>query len=143
MAEIKNDINKGGRPKAFNTPEELETLLNEYFDWCDEQKEINYDKKGNPIIIRKPYTISGICVYLDISKETWCEYSKKAGFSESCKRAKAKVENYVEEGSMNGKLNVVGAIFNLKNNFGWVDRQEVVNTTQPEKLSIEELEKDK
>jgi hypothetical protein len=46
-------------------------------------------------------------------------------FIDTIKRAKDKVENSVEEGLLSGKYNATGAIFNLKNNYGWRDKQEV------------------
>ena len=52
-------------------------------------------------------------------------YSKE--FLAIVKKAKQKVENYIEERLMLGH-NVAGLIFNLKNNFGWVDKQEIDQT---------------
>ena len=42
---------------------------------------------------------------------------------------------------MNGKWNTIGAIFNLKNNFGWTDKVEVT-TKEPEQLDKNDI-KDK
>lgn len=131
---------KGGRPKAFNSPEELQTLLDEYFDYCDNEKEIITDSKGNMKSIQKPYTMSGICVYLDISAETWSDYSKKPEFSETIKKARKKVENYCEENTITGRLNPIFSIFSLKNNFGWVDKIDVNTTTSSEQLKEDDIQ---
>ena len=95
----------------------------------------------------KPYTITGLCLYLDICRDTLIEYEKREEFIDTIKRAKNKVENYVEENSLMGKLNPTVSIFNLKNNFGWKDKQEIetnqnIKVDNPYKeLSTEELKK--
>lgn len=125
--------NKGGRPKKYSEVELLERKINEYFEMCDE--------KG------KPYTITGLCLYLDIDRATLLRYEEREEFRNTIKRAKNKIENYVEENSLLGKLNPTVSIFNLKNNFGWKDKQEIetnqnIKIDNPYKeLSIEELKK--
>lgn len=127
--------NAGGPPLKYN-PEQLEKKIMEYFENVDKE---NVQRKLKRDTRYKPYTISGICVYLDISKETWNRYSKQAEYHDPIKRCKARVENYVEEGVLNGSLNSIGGIFNLKNNFGWVDKTEVTFNKEPEKLSLEDI----
>lgn len=130
---------KGGRPKAFDNPEELQTLLNNYFDYCDKDIETITDSKGNIKIVHKPYTMSGICVYLDIHPDTWSEYNKKSEYSETIKKARKKVENYCEENTMTGRLNPIFSIFSLKNNFGWVDKIDINTTNQPDQLTTDDI----
>lgn len=130
---------KGGRPKAFNSPEELQTLLDQYFEYCDNEVETITDNKGNVKTMHKPYTMTGICVYLDISGETWSDYSKKPEFSETIKKARKRVENYCEEYTMAGRLNPIFSIFSLKNNFGWVDKIDVNTTTSSDQLSQDDI----
>jgi hypothetical protein len=130
----------GGRPLAFETPEEMETKIYEYFACCDEQKEISVNDKGQSKVIQKPYTISGLCIYLGISKETWSQYLKRPEYTEITAMAKLQVENYVEENSLMGKINPVMSIFNLKNNFGWTDRFEVSANAQTEQLSSADIQ---
>lgn len=127
----------GGKPLKF-TPEELETKIVEYFKYVDEE---NVQRKlrrfeGEKL---KPYTVTGLCVYLDIHKETLIEYGKRPEYTEAVKRAKQRVENYVEEGLLNGSINPIGGIFNLKNNFGWVDRLDINATSQPEQLTPSDI----
>jgi hypothetical protein len=45
------------------------------------------------------------------------DYEDKDNYSDTVKRAKLKCENYAEMHLFNGKNGVVGAIFNLKNNY--------------------------
>ncbi len=111
-----------GRPMKFNSPQEIEKLADEYFKMCDE--------KG------KPYTITGLALALDTDRRTLLNYEEKDDFFPTIKKIKQKVENYAEEKLFNGS-NTAGVIFNLKNNYGWVDKQEVdtnVNLSYEEKL---------
>lgn len=106
------------------TAEEFEAKVKEYFEYVDKENERRRQKRFSDDKF-KPYTLSGLCVYLDISRETWREYSNKPEYVDTVKRARVIVENYTEENLINGKLNAIGAIFSLKNNFNWVDKQEV------------------
>ena len=125
--------NKGGRPRKYSEQKILQTKIDEYFKMCDEKE--------------KPYTITGLCLYLDIDRSTLLRYEEKEEYCNTIKRAKNRIENYVEENSLKGLLNPTVSIFNLKNNFGWKDKQEIetnqnIKVDNPYKeLSIEELKK--
>ena len=71
----------------------------------------------------KAPTVCGLADYLGIHRKTLLEYEEKEEFSDTIKRAKNKIELYLEE-NLYGN-NVAGLIFNLKNNFGWKDKQEI------------------
>jgi predicted transcriptional regulator len=101
-------VNKGGRPLKYKTVEELEKKINEYFEMCD-NKQLHY-------------TITGLALYLDVDRRTITDYAHKEMFSPTIKKAKLKVENYLENNLFGN--NVTGVIFNLKNNFGWKDKTE-------------------
>lgn len=131
-----------GRPLKFQSVEELQAKIEEYFESCWErgEREIK-DKKDKVIAVEKwsrqikPYTITGLALHLDTSRQTLLEYegevegrdNKDPAFADTIKRAKEKVHAYVEEYLFQGK-NQTGAIFNLKNNFDWKDKTEVDNT---------------
>lgn len=88
------------------------------------------DKKGKPIVVNKPkpYTIEGLCVHLNIDRRTLLNYQKQKGYEEYfhiIKRAKLKINAELIEGTMTGKYKEGISIFNLKNNFGYTDKQEV------------------
>ena len=119
--------NKVGRPMKY-TIEEFNTKVAEYFNMCD-STEIGIKVITNEISVPyyKPYTITGLCLYLDISRETLNNYEAIPEFLDTIKKAKNKIENYVEENSLMGRLNPTVSIFNLKNNFGWKDKTEVDN----------------
>ena len=106
----------GGRPRKFKSPEEMQEKIDAYFLECDEKK--------------KPYVITGLALALDCDRDTLLNYENdadKAEFFGTIKKAKAKCHNYAEEFLYTGK-NPVGAIFNLKNNWGWRDKQEHEHT---------------
>jgi hypothetical protein len=111
-----------GRPLKFKTPKEIEDKANEYFNMCDE--------KG------KPYTITGLAIALDTDRKTLINYGEKEEFFHTIKKVKQIVENYAEE-MLYRSSNTAGVIFNLKNNYGWVDKQEIdtkVNMSYEEAL---------
>lgn len=124
-----------GRPPKFHSVDELEMKIDEYFTSCWTQK---VDPIGNPIFLRnrngsktntpimlqsKPYTITGLAVFLGVDRDTLSNYEAKIDYFGTIKRAKQRCEEYAEEQLFIGK-NVVGAIFNLKNNYGWKDKVE-------------------
>ena len=120
-----------GRPRSFYCNKELRENVDKYFNWCDEQIKVFEDSKGRQTIIRKPYTLTGLCLYLNITRETFAEYCKGRydddlnKFSDTFTYARKKVENYIEEGTLNGSINHNAGAFNLKNNFNWSDKKEI------------------
>ena len=95
-----------GRPLKFQSTEELEAKINAYFASEPEER----------------WTITGLALALDTSRETLCEYSERPEFVDAVKRAKLKVENAYELSlRKNGRA---GDIFGLKN-FGWRDQQDL------------------
>lgn len=99
----------GGRPPKFKSVEELQIKIDAYFDMCDENN--------------RPYTMSGLANSLDCDRDTVLNYSKKEEYFGTIKKAKRRVEEYVECRLFQGKA--TGPIFNLKNNFGWKDKKEI------------------
>lgn len=100
--------NKGGRPRKWNTPEELQEEIDKYFVRCSAEK--------------IPLTITGLALALDTTRETLMDYQNNDEFSYTVKRAKLMIENaYEQRLIVNGRA---GDIFALKN-FGWKDKQEI------------------
>ena len=117
--------NKGGRPLAFKSVEELQNKIDEYFAYCDNRIQHVYSKKSDAvieIINPAPYTMSGLASFLGVDRDTILNYSKKEEYFGTIKRAREKVHADVETRLM--ESNPIGAIFNLKNNFGWKDKTE-------------------
>lgn len=117
------ELRKVGRPLKIETPEQMEKILNEYFETTEENK----------------ITITGICLALDLDKSNFYEYEKREGYRDIVKRARMIVENSYEISLReNGRT---GDIFALKN-FGWKDKQEVENTTHNKVTIVNSLPKD-
>lgn len=164
----------------FNNVESLQIKIDAYFDECDphmvevtewvqardSKGSLLKDKAGLNYLVkvthkvmtdRIPYTITGLAVALDTSRETLRDYEKgkydngeliegyDPAFSDTIKKAKARCESFAEQ--MLFGPSPAGTIFNLKNNYGWKDRTEQDLTTGGEKinpmtaLTAEELRK--
>ena len=122
--------------------EDIENKINDYFNYCNENS--------------KPFTMSGLALFLDCSRTTLYQYENelikfnnvsendKQRIMNAVKRAKRMVEAYQEEQLFIGK-SPVGTIFSLKNNFNWKDTQEINNNTNIsavnpiQQLSTEEI----
>ncbi len=138
------------KPLKFNTVEELEDKIQEYFDSCFEHQWVDEyfrDEEGNRVIKEngrykkvpvkklvniKPLTITGLAVHLDTSRQTLVNYEKREKYFDAIKRAKAYIEAYTESCLFGN--NVTGVIFNLKNNYGWKDRTEIDHSSGGEKI---------
>lgn len=97
------------RPKKYTKASEMQKKIDAYFKECD--------AKG------KPYTITGLGLALDMSRQDLLNYSKDNEFFDTIKKAKQKCEAYAEEQLYLGK-NTAGVIFNMKNNYNWKDKTE-------------------
>lgn len=100
------------------------------------------DWNGEPMKEQiRPYTITGLALALDTTRQTLLEYEgevpgrEKANpkFADTIKEAKLKCELYIEEGMMKGTVPPAPGIFNLKNNYEWKD--EVTQTLKHENLT--------
>lgn len=99
-----------GRPRAFKSVEEVEKKINAYFNYCEEKE--------------KPYTMSGLAYYLEVSRQTLVNYSYEDEYFDTIKKARDKVQMQLEENALSNKANPTFTIFNLKNNFDWKDKIE-------------------
>lgn len=70
-------------------------------------------------------TISGLAIFLGMTSKTFIEYGEKSEFAPTIEMARQRVEEFIERGALNNKLNATFSIFALKNRFGWKDRHEV------------------
>ena len=138
-----------GRPRKYEKLEEFEIEVEKYFDSIKITSPLTENiidgyedaEKKKPIFIKVPVvndageqvytkkyveipTITGLCVFLGITRETLMNYEKREDFFGTIKIAKLIIENYAENELFKDKGHV-GVIFNLKNNFGWKDKQEI------------------
>ena len=123
----------GGRPPFFESAEQMQELIDKYFEECDGKPFL--DKDGNPVrnkdgkIIRddrRPYTVTGLALALGFtSRQALLNYQGKEEFVDTITRAKARVERYSEE-RLYDNNGANGAKFALANNFkGWSEKREI------------------
>lgn len=133
-----NKSNIRGKKPIYQTNEEFEKAVEDYFKTCDKKK--------------KPYTVSGLSLHLGfLSRETILDYAnyekhsnieekEKLAIADTIKKARLRIEESLEINLQTGKQ-VIGTIFNLKNNYKWVDKTDidhggevVINITGLDKL---------
>jgi hypothetical protein len=101
----------GGRPLKYKSVKTMQKDIDKYFADCDKRE--------------RPYTVSGLAYALDTCRQTLLNYEENPEFMDTIKRAKAKIELFNEEMLYNKEVSTTGVIFNLKNNYGWKDKQEI------------------
>jgi hypothetical protein len=107
--------NKHGRNKLFESPELLLQSAHEYFDWCDKhtwykQEAVKSGSECGRIIdipIKRPYSISGLCVYLECGQNYFYQFKKNcsAEFLEAIERIENIIETQQFEGAVIGSFN--------------------------------------
>jgi hypothetical protein len=138
-----------GRPLKFASVAELQEKIDAYFRECDPHLidvevpvypkkavavgkkmmlEEDYDQEPQIKIVRRmskqiPYTITGLALALETTRETLLDYEGRDEFSYTIKAAKLKCQNFTEL-SLYGTA-PTGPIFSLKNNYGWKDQSQV------------------
>lgn len=135
---------KGGT-KKFMSPEHLQCMVNEYFESCngpliDKWGQLVYDKEGKLVKVQvKPYTLSGLALYLGVSTQTlkkyreglvddfldelYAETDDRLTFAKVVMNAKQTIEAYAE-GRLYDKDGQRGAQFVLDCCYNWVNHKE-------------------
>lgn len=103
------------RPPKFETAEEFDAAADAYFEACKPTSESAGDIP----------TVNGLCLALNICRDTLWEYAKKPEFSDAVKRARTRLEAAWERRLAGNAC--TGAIFWLKNQ-GWSDKTEQVHS---------------
>ncbi|BBE45493.1 MULTISPECIES: terminase small subunit [Rhodococcus] len=141
--------NKGGRPLKYQTVEELDLAIQNYFAECDPHTtkalvETGRDGQGNMLFDtrtilteQKPYTMAGLARALGISRQTLLDYSNRDEFLDSLRGAKQRCEEYAESQLFGPFAN--GAKFNLTNNYrgkhqDWSDKQSIDHTSDGKRI---------
>lgn len=108
---------KFGRPLKFSSPEELQRLVDEFFDQTPVEKQ----------------TITGLAIHLDTDRQTLCNYEERDDFFDTIKKAKQKIEHAYEMHGMEHRS--AFDIFRMKN-MGWQDKTEVDQTVKYDEVRI-------
>lgn len=102
------EVAKGkGHPRSFKDEQEFKDKFNSYIDYC-----IKNERLAN---------IAGFCVYTDITRETF--YNQEQYYFDTYK----KIQDILEDTTINAKINDTFKIFYMKNKFGYKDRTELDN----------------
>lgn len=121
--------NPVGRPPKFKSAEEIQGLIDEYFESCkgeplmvDDKPFL--DKNGFPVLINaRPPTVTGLALALGFhSRQTLLNYQGKKEFVDTITRAKMRVEEYCET-RLFDRDGQRGAEFNLRYNFRWAQEE--------------------
>ena len=126
------------RQKKYKTEAALLKAINGYFDSISRLSPVN-EPDGSDGLPRKviaaggefmqrreyliPPTISALCLFLGISRQTWSDYAEC--FPEAVADAKLRIECYLEEQLLTRKKGIQGIMFNLQNNYGWSEKKEL------------------
>lgn len=126
MVSKEKTKNPVGRPRKYKNVEELQLLIDEYFLTCDQ--------------MHRPYTITGLALFLDMDRQSLLRYEKEYEdeFCYTIKRAKERVQEFVEC-CLFKKGIAPGVIFNLKNNFGWEEKQNIDATVKDKVVIVDDL----
>lgn len=129
--------NPVGKPLRFKTVQELEIAIDDYFNECDNRLKEIHNKEGESVAVTlpEPYTMAGLAYALGISRQTLIDYKNRDEYLDAIKKARARVERDVERRLLETP-NQTGAIFNLKNNFGWRDKTEIEATLNDPRKEI-------
>ena len=106
-----------GRDYLFKNPDDLWLAATEYFNWCDAHPWFKVevlkggDRAGEKVKVpnARPYTLSGLCVYLDASENYWHSFKKNVDLSKDFLLIVSRVEEIINtqqfEGASVGAFN--------------------------------------
>lgn len=97
-----------GRPRIFQSPDELWEKAMEYFDWCDNNPLLSYEWNGkDPVKCElekmRAYTWTGLYTFLNITTLDW--YKEREEFLPIIKRIQNILYTQKFEGAAAGLLN--------------------------------------
>lgn len=107
----------------FESPEILLNAAFEYFDWCDRNTWFKHEaiKSGAEcgriidIPVKRPYSLSGLCVYLGCSKAVFNRFKQKCNpqFKDIIEQIENIIETQQFEGAVTGAFNSSIVVRNL------------------------------
>lgn len=121
----------GGRPLKFQSVEELDQKIDEYFESRAphvvkmmvkrlKADGTHYWAEDEDMSPQLPVHISGLAVFLGTTRKTLLNYKAREEFLPSIEYALARCEEYAADMLSSPYAN--GMKFNLQNNHGWEDR---------------------
>lgn len=158
-----------GRPRIYENAKKLKAAVERYFrsityerDVIIYRRELSEDKEGNPFVkeipeflldskgnpvketvYREEPSIAALRLFIGVSKSTWAGYADDPEMTGVVAGVRDRMEARLEE-LLTTKNSVQGVVFNLKNNYGWKDKQEITQTSVGMTMEeyLERLERD-
>jgi len=103
---------KDGRDKIFSVPDDLAEACNEYFNWAiktpmKEEQIVKLKDTYKRVKVNKmrPFTLEGLCNFIDISLDAFKNYEKRKDFIGVTTRIRQIIDNQQLEGAAAGFLN--------------------------------------
>ena len=93
-------------------------LAEEYFDYCDKVNSVCEPKAP----IAKPYTLTGLLCALGLTREAFYCLEKTREGRRFVEYALMKIEAFIEENALSGRLSASAAASSLKYSFGWNEK---------------------
>lgn len=130
------DGKKGGAPAYYDTPEELQAAIDEYFEtrkpkYAIDSKTGNVaaDRYGNPIILeRNPVTLTGLVLYVGFASiQSFDDTGKRDGFADVVTRARLRVAEFYEGNLTDPNIRAMGPTFFLEKMSGMVRGEKAVD----------------
>lgn len=101
-----------GRKPLWSNTDDLKDACYQWFQWVEDNPLTEYKVaqfQGEAVSMELPkmraMTIGGLCIYLGMTFETWCQYKKKDGFSEVCAEVEQVIYNQKFVGASADLLN--------------------------------------
>lgn len=101
-----------GRAPIFASPDDLWEACVEYFEWTEANplKEAQAFAYQGAVTVHelgkmRAMTVTGLCIFLDITFQTWSEYRIREGFTEITTRVDEVIRNQKFQGAAAGLLN--------------------------------------
>ena len=127
-----------GAPRKYESANALSKAVNQYFRSICYEDYVR-DAQGRPVLnldnepIRHVFfavapTIPAMCLRLGITPRTWrnyCDENKHPEFAKVTSMTMAVLEAWLANESVTREKSLQGILFNLKNNYGWTDKQEI------------------
>lgn len=141
-----------GPYRKYKTPKDLQKHVDEYFRSCmmllrNKDGEVVYQDDKPVYVNTKPFTISGLALFLGITTNTLrtYQYKAKAGlippeYADVVLRARQKIEEFAE-GQLYSRDGNRGGEFVLRAAFGWQTKGErQINKLNKKKLKMQQSE---
>ena len=126
-----------GRPMKFTEPAQIEDLWQQYKHQCD-KRTVTEVSAGRKVVVPKPrvYTLQYFQAMIGISRESWGDYRTYPLFSDTIKQIEAEVAGRKVQALLDGEGYGTGLIFDLKVNYGWVDKQVIESKVQVTSVEV-------